>query len=110
MARDAPAAPLSNFAVSSISAYFSASPSPRPPETTTAASSSFGPTRSSTCVAVMVEVPVAPRSPAGARRRRDDRRRRAAACFGDEGLRADHENTRTLAGEARLDGLGATED
>src|SRR5665213_1232590 len=66
MARDAPAAPLSSFAVSSISAYLSASPSPRPPETTTAASSSFGPTRSSTCVAAMVAVPLEPTSPAGA--------------------------------------------
>ena len=43
MARDAPGAPLSSLASSSIIEYFSASPRPRPPDTTTAASSSFGP-------------------------------------------------------------------
>ena len=48
MARRRPAAPLSSLASSSIISYFSASPRPRPPETTTAASSSFGPVVSST--------------------------------------------------------------
>ena len=41
MARLAPAAPCRSFAISSISAYAPASPRPRPPDTTTVASSSL---------------------------------------------------------------------
>ncbi len=52
IARLAPAAPCSSVASSSIIAYADASPSPRPPETTTAASSRDGPDRSSAWLAV----------------------------------------------------------
>ena len=66
IAREAPAAPLSSLARSSIIENLSFSPSPRPPDTTIAASSSFGPVDSSTCTAVTLAAPVAPSSGTGA--------------------------------------------
>ena len=66
MARLAPAAPWSRVASSSMSAYWSFSPRPRPPDTTTSASSSLGPVRSSTWRATILAAPVAPVSGAGA--------------------------------------------
>src|SRR5207237_3172663 len=60
MARDAPGAPFSSLASSSIISNFSASPRPRPPDTTTAASSSLGPLRSSTWRSSTLAAPAAP--------------------------------------------------
>ena len=65
MAREAPAAPPSSPASCSIISYLPASPRPRPPETTTAASSSLGPVDCSAWLPITRAAPLAPQSAAG---------------------------------------------
>ena len=91
MAREAPGAPFSSLASCSTISYLPASPRPRPPETTMAASSSLGPVASSTWRSRILAAPAAPRSGTG---RSSTVAGATAGLLGREGLRPDEDEVR----------------